>query len=46
MVVQNYNELKYFLKNDYFYKLCDREGLLTWAEMPFISVQILKDPTN
>ena len=38
--------LSHYQHDDYFYKLCDREGLLTWAEIPFISVPTLKDPTN
>ena len=38
--------LSHYQHDDYFYTLCDREGLLTWAEIPFISVPALKDPTN
>lgn len=38
--------LSHYQHDDYFYTLCDREGLLTWAEIPFISVPALKCPTN
>lgn len=30
--------LSHYQHDDYFYSLCDREGILAWAEVPFISV--------
>lgn len=30
--------LSHYQHDDYFYTLCDREGILVWAEVPFISV--------
>ncbi|MFB3168574.1 glycoside hydrolase family 2 TIM barrel-domain containing protein [Neobacillus sp. 179-C4.2 HS] len=30
--------LAHYQHNQYFYDLCDREGLVIWAEIPFISV--------
>lgn len=30
--------LSHYQHDDYFYALCDREGILVWAEVPFISV--------
>jgi beta-galactosidase len=33
-------------QHDYFYSLCDREGLLVWAEIPFISVPTTLDEKN
>lgn len=38
--------LSHYQHHDYFYTLCDREGILVWAEIPFISVPITKDPKN
>ncbi|MGL5694366.1 MAG: glycoside hydrolase family 2 protein [Peptostreptococcaceae bacterium] len=38
--------LSHYQHDDYFYTLCDRGGFLTWAEIPFISVPIVKDPNN
>lgn len=38
--------LSHYQHDDYFYTLCDREGILTWAEIPFISVTSKKDPNN
>lgn len=38
--------LSHYQHDDYFYTLCDREGFLTWAEIPFISVPIVKDRNN
>lgn len=29
--------LSHYQHDDYFYTLCDREGILVWAEVPFIS---------
>ena len=30
--------LAHYQHNEYFYDLCDREGMVVWAEIPFISV--------
>ena len=30
--------LAHYQHNQYFYDLCDREGMVIWAEIPFISV--------
>ena len=30
--------LAHYQHNQYFYDLCDREGMVVWAEIPFISV--------
>jgi beta-galactosidase len=30
--------LAHYQHNEYFYDLCDREGMVLWAEIPFISV--------
>lgn len=38
--------LAHYQHNDYFYSLCDREGILVWAEIPFISVPTTADKTN
>ncbi|HZG85572.1 glycoside hydrolase family 2 protein [Paenibacillus sp.] len=38
--------LAHYQHDDYFYSLCDRHGLLVWAEIPFISVPSTKDPEN
>ncbi|AFC28917.1 beta-galactosidase [Paenibacillus mucilaginosus 3016] len=38
--------LAHYQHDDYFYSLCDRHGLLVWAEIPFISVPSSKDPEN
>ncbi|MBD2869096.1 glycoside hydrolase family 2 protein [Paenibacillus arenilitoris] len=38
--------LAHYQHDDYFYSLCDRYGLLVWAEIPFISVPSTKDPDN
>lgn len=38
--------LSHYQHDDYFYKLCDKKGLLIWAEIPFISVATKKDPIN
>lgn len=32
--------LSHYQHDDYFYTLCDREGILVWAEVPFISVPL------
>ncbi|MFB5432692.1 glycoside hydrolase family 2 protein [Enterococcus casseliflavus] len=38
--------LSHYQHDDYFYSLCDREGILVWAEIPFISVPSTSDKTN
>jgi len=38
--------LAHYQHNDYFYSLCDREGILVWAEIPFISVPTTSDKVN
>ncbi len=38
--------LAHYQHDDYFYKLCDREGMLVWAEIPFISVPTTVDENN
>jgi beta-galactosidase len=38
--------LSHYQHNDYFYTLCDREGLLVWAEIPFISIPTTSDKEN
>lgn len=38
--------LSHYQHNDYFYSLCDREGILVWAEIPFISVPTTSDKEN
>ncbi|WP_459481054.1 glycoside hydrolase family 2 protein [Clostridium saccharoperbutylacetonicum] len=38
--------LSHYQHDDYFYKLCDREGMLVWAEIPFISVPTTADEEN
>lgn len=38
--------LAHYQHDDYFYSLCDRYGLLVWAEIPFISVPSTKDPES
>ncbi len=38
--------LSHYQHNDYFYTLCDREGILVWAEIPFISVPTTTDKDN
>lgn len=38
--------LSHYQHNDYFYTLCDREGLLVWAEIPFISIPTTTDKEN
>ncbi|HZG74427.1 MAG TPA: glycoside hydrolase family 2 TIM barrel-domain containing protein [Paenibacillus sp.] len=38
--------LAHYQHDEYFYRLCDRYGLLVWAEIPFISVPSTKDPEN
>ncbi len=38
--------LAHYQHNDYFYSLCDREGLLVWAEIPFISIPTTSDKKN
>jgi Beta-galactosidase/beta-glucuronidase len=38
--------LAHYQHNDYFYSLCDREGILVWAEIPFISVPTTSDKEN
>lgn len=34
--------LAHYQHHDYFYELCDKEGFLVWAEIPFISIPIAK----
>ncbi|OMC72501.1 beta-galactosidase [Paenibacillus sp. FSL H7-0326] len=38
--------LAHYQHDDYFYTLCDRSGMLVWAEIPFISIPSSKDPEN
>lgn len=38
--------LSHYQHDDYFYKLCDRVGMLVWAEIPFISVPTITDEEN
>ncbi|MGO4548249.1 glycoside hydrolase family 2 protein [Paenibacillus sp. 2TAB23] len=38
--------LAHYQHDDYFYKLCDRSGMLVWAEIPFISTPSSQDPEN
>ena len=38
--------LSHYQHHDYFYTLCDRAGLLVWAEIPFISVPTTADKEN
>lgn len=38
--------LAHYQHDDYFYSLCDRYGLLVWAEIPFISIPSTKDPES
>lgn len=38
--------LAHYQHDDYFYKLCDREGMLVWAEIPFISIPTTADGEN
>ncbi|MDR6881692.1 glycoside hydrolase family 2 TIM barrel-domain containing protein [Bacillus sp. 3255] len=38
--------LAHYQHDDYFYSLCDRYGLLVWAEIPYISIPSTKDPES
>lgn len=38
--------LAHYQHHDYFYTLCDRAGMLVWAEIPFISRPSKTDKTN
>jgi beta-galactosidase len=38
--------LSHYQHDDYFYSLCDRQGMLVWAEIPFISAPTTSDKTN
>lgn len=38
--------LAHYQHDDYFYSLCDKYGLLVWAEIPFISVPSQTDDEN
>lgn len=38
--------LAHYQHDDYFYSLCDRFGMLVWAEIPFISIPSTQDPEN
>lgn len=38
--------LAHYQQNDYFYSLCDRNGILVWAEIPFISIPTTADKEN
>lgn len=38
--------LAHYQHDDYFYSLCDRHGLLVWAEIPYISIPSTIDPEN
>jgi len=38
--------LAHYQHNQYFYDLCDREGIITWAEIPYITVTSGEDTTG
>lgn len=38
--------LAHYQHDDYFYTLCDRYGLLVWAEIPYISIPSSTDPDS
>jgi beta-galactosidase len=38
--------LAHYQHDDYFYELCDKEGILVWAEIPFISIPTTTDEMN
>ncbi|NOU62686.1 beta-galactosidase [Paenibacillus sp. LMG 31461] len=38
--------LSHYQHDDYFYNLCDQNGMLVWAEIPFISIPSTLDPEN
>jgi len=38
--------LAHYQHDDYFYTLCDRQGMLVWAEIPFITIPSSADPDN
>lgn len=38
--------LAHYQQSDYFYDLCDREGLVIWAEIPYISISSRTDTTG
>jgi beta-galactosidase len=38
--------LAHYQHDDYFYELCDRAGLIVWAEIPYISRSSKVDPTG
>lgn len=38
--------LVHYQYDDYIYKLCDKSGMLVWAEIPFISTPFSEDPEN
>lgn len=38
--------LSHYQHDDYFYELCDREGLLVWTEIPFNTIPTTTDSEN
>ena len=38
--------LAHYQHDDYFYSLCDRAGMLVWAEIPYISIPTTIDENN
>ncbi|MDO8290459.1 MAG: glycoside hydrolase family 2 TIM barrel-domain containing protein [Parvibaculum sp.] len=38
--------LAHYQHNDYFYELCDRAGLVVWAEIPYISITSSTDTSG
>ncbi|MBB6480462.1 glycoside hydrolase family 2 protein [Spirochaeta isovalerica] len=38
--------LAHYQHNQYFYDLCDREGIIAWAEIPYISIHSSEDMTG
>jgi beta-galactosidase len=38
--------LAHYQHDDFFYHLCDRAGMLVWAEIPFISIPTVADDSN
>jgi beta-galactosidase len=38
--------LAHYQHNQYFYNLCDKEGIITWAEIPYITITSSEDTTG